>query len=518
MNNRNGQFFPLINHYWPYRGEMIDDLLKAHPEKAAMPPPATDEIIARVEAASICSSDVKVIRMGRDHPLFAADNMDTVLGHEMCLRVVMVGEGQQNRFRVGQRLALQPSLMVAGKRSIVGMDRPGGFSQYIRLDSAALDAHVMEVPEDICAASIALLEPYGCVERAWNVNVRQQLKAGGRALIVCVKDADFTLSPLPDWREIVLVGERPSFLLDRAVKHLANLDVVEGKFDDILVLGSLCATQLNTLCTMMAKGAVLLQGRKDGMSQQVALDPARIHYDEVALIGTRQRDLTTAFADNVQRFDVRRDGVALIHGAGGAMGRIHVHRLLQLPNGPKIVIASSRNRQRLDDLEADFEALARLNNVKLVVTSTQDLAAKIVQYAPGGLDDVVVVAPDPVAIANVTDWLAPDGLLAVFAGFPYGEKLDFDLASIALTGKRITGSSGCSLEDMKNVLDRVVNGSLELSANIAAVAGLNALPIALKAVADGAVSGKIIIYPHKMDLPLTPVKNWTRRDELELTG
>ncbi len=106
----------------------------------------------------------------------------------------------------------------------------------------------------------------------------------------------------------------------------------------------------------------------------------------------------------------------------------------------------------------------------------------------------------------------------LFAGFPYGTFLDVDLAAVALSGMRLTGSTGCTLDDMRDVFSRVSAGTLDLSANIAAVAGLDALPEALKSVADGTVSGKIIIFPQKPDLAMFKVDNWAASDERNLTG
>src|SRR5690606_34813209 len=105
-----------------HRGGSLHELLEADPEAVPLPPPAPDEIIARVEAVSICSSDIKVVRMGADHPLLArgATGGDTVLGHEMSLRVEEVGSEQTGRFRPGQRLALQPAMRIDGKRRIIG--------------------------------------------------------------------------------------------------------------------------------------------------------------------------------------------------------------------------------------------------------------------------------------------------------------------------------------------------------------------------------------------------------------
>jgi len=509
-----------INRHWPHRGGSFEALMTAEPEDALMAGPRPDEVIARVEAVSICSSDIKIVRMGPNHPLFsnAQEAVDTVLGHEVCLRVHSVGECQAGRFRPGQRLGLQPAIRMAGNRRIIGMDLPGGFAQYLRLGPEALADYVLDVPEGLSAAAIALLEPYGCAERAWRPNARQEWKAGGTALIVSGPDADFELSELPDWSAVTVVGEPPAFLAGRTAAQADDLVGIEGPFDDILALGDLTAAQLSRLCELLGTGGLLLQGRHSPSPGPAALDPARVHYDHLSFLGTAESDLSTAFAPSRQRFDVRPGGVALVHGAGGAMGRIHVHRLLQLEDGPATIIASSRKGQRLLDLEADFASLARTAGRNFAVVGSEGLAQAIAEYAPRGLDDVVVVAPDPAAVSDAAAWLAPDGLLAVFAGFPYGQQLEIDLAAVALTGLRLTGSTGCSVADMRDVLARVESGTLDLSANIAAVAGLDALPQALKSVADGTVSGKIVIYPQRRDLPLTPAVRWNAKQEIGLTG
>jgi L-sorbose 1-phosphate reductase len=491
------------------------------PRCMPLPPPLKDELIARVEAVSICSSDVKVLRMGGAHPLFAGGTgpIDSVLGHEVCLRVSEVGEGQSGRFRPGQRIALQPAVPMGGRRLIYGIDLPGGFAQYLRLGPEALAEDVFEVPEYLPAATVALLEPYGCVERAWQPNVRRGLKPGGTALVVSGPGAGvFAMADPPDWRRVVAVGPVPAFLSGRTVEAVAGLEAVAGAFDDILALGDLDAGVLGRLCAMLARDGMLLQGRRGPSPGPVAMDPARVHYDRLSFAGTRADDLATALAPARQRFDVRPGGVALIHGAGGAMGRIHVHRLLQMKDGPGVVIASSRKGQRLADLNADFAPMAARAGRALVVVDPGTVADAVALHAPGGLDDAVVVAPEPQAVAEAAGWLGPDGLLVIFAGFPYGARLEIDLAQVALGGVRLTGSTGCSADNMRQVLARVLDGSMDLTSNIAAVGGLLALPEALQAVAEGEVSGKIVIYPQCPDLPLRRVAGWTAAMERGLTG
>ena len=514
-----------INLRWAHRGGSLHELLEADPEAVPLAPPAPDEVIARVEAVSICSSDIKVVRMGADHPLLAgaAGGGDTVLGHEMSLRVEDVGSAQAGRFHRGQRLALQPAMRVGGKRRIIGFDVPGGFAQYLRLGPDALADYVFDAPETLTAAEIALLEPYGCVERAYRLNARRELAPHGSALVVLGPNwRHYTASQPLRSKTLTVVAQAsadlPEFLGPVTVRVSTLAEIGGEKFDDILALGEIDAADLASLPPMLNEGGLLLQARSS-LTEPVPVDAARVHYEALSFVGTNERDILTAFAPGRQRFDVRSGGVALVHGAGGAMGRIHVHRLLQLENGPRTVIATSRKGQRLADLEEDFAPIAKARGRTLIVVDTDGVEGVVAEAAPGGLDAAVVVAPDSAAVAATAGWLAPDGLLAVFAGFAYGQPIPFDLSGVAVTGRRLTGSTGCSIQDMKDVLGRVQSGNLDLLANLKAVGGLKALPKALDAVSSGTVSGKIVIYPQAPDLPFRPVSDgWRLADERGLTA
>ncbi|WP_176559322.1 alcohol dehydrogenase catalytic domain-containing protein [Rubellimicrobium roseum] len=476
--------------------------------------PGPGEVIARVEAVSICSSDIKVARMGSDHPLFRdGATADTVLGHEVSLRVHAVGADHRNRFHPGQRLGLQPAMRIGGERRIIGMDLPGGFAQYLVLGPEALADYVFEVPDSLSAAEVALLEPYGCIERAWRPNARTSFLDGGRALVVLGPGAEkFSLAERPGWTEVAVLGDgtHPAFGSD--AQRITEIGA--ARFDDIIALGDLAASELGALFDALRPGGLLLQARKGPSPGPVPLDPARIHYEALSLLGTTETDIATALYPDRRRFDVRPGGVALVHGAGGAMGRIHVHRLLELERGPATILASSRKGKRLADLESDFGPLARARGRTLVVVEMEALLQAVAEHAPLGLDDAVVVAPEAQAIAAAAGLLAPDGLLNVFAGFPFGRRIPLDLAAVAISGMRITGSTGCSVSDMLGVMDRVLSGDLDPSTNIKAVAGLRALPSALEAVASGQVSGKVVIYPGQPEIPLTLLKQaWSRQAE-----
>ena len=113
---------------------------------------------------------------------------------------------------------------------------------------------------------------------------------------------------------------------------------------------------------------------------------------------------------------------------------------------------------------------------------------------------VVVPTPQP--------WRMPQGgwrraaSLAVFAGFAYGNPVPLDLAGVAVSGKRFTGSTGCSVNDMKDVLARVERGELDLLRKSEAISGLRQLPQGAGGPSiAGSVSGKIVIYPQAPDMP-----------------
>jgi threonine dehydrogenase-like Zn-dependent dehydrogenase len=514
-------------HYlrWTHRGEPLDVLLRSRPETIPLSPPAPAEVIARVEAVSICSSDIKAMRMGLDHPLLAGGrgNGDTVLGHEVSLRVEQVGELQRGRFRPGQRLGLQPSMRVNGKRRTIGFDVPGGFAQYLRLGPEALDAYVFNVPEGLTAAEIALLEPYGCVERAYRPNARQTLSPEGSALVVLGPGSEGFHASLPlRWRRMIVVGPEEKAVpgnLGPADLRLPTLaDIGTERYDDIVAIGELEASELSLLPGLLADGGMLLQARRTGASS-VPVDVARIHYDALAFVGTTAADILDALTPERQRFDVRPGGTVLVHGAGGAMGRIHVHRLLQLENGPSTVIATSRSLRRQGDLEQDFAAMAMARGRQLFVIEAKEVERIVAREAPDGLDEAVVVVPEPGAVATAAAWLAPGGLLAVFSGFAYGSPVPLDLAGVAVSGKRFTGSTGCSVNDMTDVLSRVELGKLDLLANLKAISGLKDLPKALEAVDRGEVSGKIVIYPQAPETPFRRLAaTWDGGQESGLVG
>lgn len=532
---------PIANEVWPFFGNVQEGLgLRGKAVAEPLRPAASHEVIARVDAVCVCSSDVKLMRMGAAHPLFKGRDLaqsPIVLGHEMALTVYEVGANWQDSYRPGQRLGLQPAIVRNGQRTTIGIDLAGGFGQYIVLDDHVLggpEPYVFPVPEEISAAAVAMLEPYACVEAAYRANCRTTLRPGGRLLVVGQPGGEaMTLTADLVVAEAVLVSAPPA-VAAWAEHHAARLSRMsdlaalgDARFDDILLCGAFDPATVEAAFARLADGGLLaLIGPGDAQAL-CRIDPALIHYRALSLLGAPGPAIDAAFGPARNRFDLAAGGTTLILGAGGAMGRIHLHRALELAEGPALVIAVSRQQARLDALRADFAPLAARRGRRLEMLAETELAAALPRLAPAGCDDVVVVAPNLGAIERGGQMLRPGGMLVIFAGTPFGAGCLLPLGQISSHGTRLTGSTGCTVADQKQVLARVLSGDLDLAGNLEAVCGFRALPDAVRSVAAGEVCGKIAIYPAVPDLALTAVRGiarpggcdaagWTRADEQRL--
>ena len=161
------------------------------PEWVAVPDPAADQILVRVDAVGLCFSDVKLIRLGGEHPKLYGRDLEkepTRLGHETAVTVVGLGDQLTSRFHPGQRLAIQPDIYARGRSTAYGYTIPGGLIGYhvIGPEVLAADdgAYVTEVDDRLGYAETALTEPWACVEGAYTQRRRLEPQSGGRALVI----------------------------------------------------------------------------------------------------------------------------------------------------------------------------------------------------------------------------------------------------------------------------------------------------------------------------------------------
>lgn len=523
---------PDCNLTWPFGGNGLESVgINGRPTTTPMPTCGPDEILVRVDALGLCASDAKMVRMGSDYPLFFARDFDETpaqLGHEAALTVVEVGEAWRAQYYPGQRLGIQPDVYFEQKRAIFGVNIPGAMAQYVTLDRRVLASDfgscVFPVSGDVSYADVALLEPWACVDVAYNPHARRLTPKKEGVLWIKGRTDDsepYEIDYPLESKHIVLtdvqqtlanqlkrrfsgVVERPHATASEIVAEFAP----DSGLDDVILLDPIVADDVATAVAHLAYHGTLNLVTNRPLSDTVAVDMHKLHYQHLALLGCPGPDAAAAYGVARNRSELRAGGVTWIAGAGGTMGRIHIRRALQMPDGPRAIIATNRGQERVTSLIEDFSALAAANDCELIAFSPQTEPERLTSEinrltGEHGCDDIVVIVPDPVVVSEALPFLAPDGMLVIFAGMQAGNWVNLPLDCIALHQAQISGTSGSTVADQLRLLEKIQNSTLSAAQTIAAVGGMAALRDGLHAVLEKTYPGKVVIYPQLVNLPLT---------------
>ncbi len=387
------QPIPANTSTWNMYGAGVENIGKNNaPERFDIPEPAENQLLVRVDAVGLCFSDVKLINQGSKHPkLYNRDltKEPTRLGHEATLTVIKVGEKLQADYKVGERYAMQPDIYQNGKSTAYGYTVPGGLTQYHLIGPEILETDagscLLKVSDQLGFAEAALLEPWGCVWASYTQRRRLEPKVGGVMWIVGQPGDDIVYGfskGLESPATVVLTNVSDSLrsLVEKKAKQVivrddittANLkeavaELTDGiGFDDIVVLAPTSAAELTTIATYVARrGTMNMVGKKpvDGL---VDADVGRLHYDYVAFIGNSGEDIADSYGEARNRCDLRDEGFAVFVGAGGPMGQMHVQRAIEKKNGPRQIIVTDINDERLAEIESRFASLTAANNCELI--------------------------------------------------------------------------------------------------------------------------------------------------------
>ncbi|MGC9158999.1 MAG: alcohol dehydrogenase catalytic domain-containing protein [Terracidiphilus sp.] len=511
------------------------------PEPVAISDPDEDQLLVRIDSVSICFSDVKILKQGGNHPkLYHRDlaNNPTRLGHEVALTIVKVGKNLQSAYRRGQRLAVQPDIYQNGRSTAYGYTIPGGMTQYHLIGKEVLETDagpcLLPVDESMGYAESALLEPWGCVLAAYTQRRRLSPREGGSMWIVGQPGdaAEFTCSLPLKPAFVVLTDVPPSVkriaaatgarvierngLNPEDFKDLGRELTAGAGFDDILLLHPQSARMVGEAARLIARrGTCNLVGTHplDGLVQ---VDLGRLHYDYIAFVGNSGSDLAASYGDERNRCEMRAGGTAVFVGAGGPMGQMHVQRALELPDGPKLVIATEVSEERMKTLQEMFAPLAarlgRAIEFFNPARSSQSFHDFVLERTAGqGADDVVVSVPVAALIEEGASVMNSDGMLVVFAGVPNGTYGAVNLSNVYLSNAQLTGTSGLTIDDQSLVMERRLAGMLSPARSVAAIGGLNSAAEAIQSVMDGRFPGKVVLFPQIPDLPLMAIRELRER-------
>jgi len=507
----------------PLYGAGFDNLGRdGLPIEVPVPQYGPDELLVRHDACGLCFSDIKVIRAGEAHPRIYRDMQanPVVLGHEVTLTVVGVGEHLRDQYRAGDRFIVQADIYVDGVGYAYGYEIQGGLSQYNVIDRRVLNGdhgcYLVPVQPATGYAEAALTEPWACVEASYNVVYRTRWRDEGTVWIVG-DGRDVQLGRAQSWRprKIVLNVADDGFAAKiRSWADGAGIEIGqeddEACYDDIVVLGA-DEELIERVSPRLAKGGILNLVAGAILTRPVQVDVGRLHYDHLAIVGTGGPDLSVAYTPIRSRLKAK--GQLWMLGAGGPMGQMHVQRALEMPGGPAKIVATGRRLPRIRKVEKSFSASAQERGIELVCLSHEALgeaalASELHRQTGGrGFDDIVMLAPSASAIEGGVAHLAAGGVMNVFAGLPRGTLAALDLNAIVHRGSRFTGSSGSSIEDLRHMRDLMESHTLSPNRSVVAIAGLEGAAEGLRALAEGRFSGKVVVFPNIEALPLTPLSD-----------
>ncbi|MCD6351803.1 MAG: alcohol dehydrogenase catalytic domain-containing protein, partial [Armatimonadetes bacterium] len=111
------------------------------PEQIDVPEYGPRELLARIDACGICFSDIKIIKAGPEHPRLMGRDLakdPIIIGHEVALTIIGVGEEMKDEYQVGDRFVVQADVYYNGVNLAFGYMLPGGFEQYVKLGDEIL--------------------------------------------------------------------------------------------------------------------------------------------------------------------------------------------------------------------------------------------------------------------------------------------------------------------------------------------------------------------------------------------
>jgi threonine dehydrogenase-like Zn-dependent dehydrogenase len=504
------------------------------PDLVPFPRYGEEDLIARVDACGLCFSDIKLISSGNTHPRILGRDLTanpTVPGHEVSMTVVGVGERWKGKFSPGSRYIIQADVFYRGKSTAFGYVIPGGLSQYVVIGPEVLDGdegcYLIPVHPGTGYAEAALVEPWTCVIAAYQIAARTEPR----------QDAVLLLRGFPRGQVPLDLGGFESRKIAKIIHRglsAENLQGVERMAracgapveaeapggagpapSDIVCAGTPEREEFSRLVDSLdANGVIGLHTSEPDV--MLSLDVGKVHYRNIALVGSLNGAVLSSYAANTRETLVA-GGKAWFVGGAGPMGQMHVIKAACDAKGPGLILVTDHSEERLESLKHLVSLISQSCGRQVSITfmnskdlNGDDLDTFVGREFPGGFDDIVVLVPLAAVISQVSAYLAPCGVLNIFAGVKIGTIAEIPLAEVVRGRSRITGSSGSPLSAMKDTLALVESKKLSTALSLAAVGDMFAASRGMKALMDGTYTGKVVIFPFARGIGLKSVKELAR--------
>ena len=201
--------------------------------------------------------------------------------------------------------------------------------------------------------------------------------------------------------------------------------------------------------------------------------------------------------------------VAILAGCG-PMGLVAIDIALHGNVKPAMVVVTDIDRERLERAASIFSAeKAKEDGITLVFALTSDKEELMAISGGTGFDDVFVYAPVPAVVELGDAILDFDGSLNFFAG-PLDKKFsaNFNFYNVHYAQHHVTGTSGSTPEDMRDIVKLIGENRLDPSVMITHIGGIDAA-IDTTINLPKIPGGKKLIYTH-IELPLTALSEFEK--------
>ncbi|TWF93981.1 zinc-dependent alcohol dehydrogenase family protein [Saccharopolyspora dendranthemae] len=256
------------------------------------PVPRERQLVVKVGATGICGTDVHI---ADGH--FPPTPYPIVPGHEFAGEVVEVGPDVPGEWKVGERVAVDPSLFcgycgpcrnghgnLCANWGATGDTVDGAFAEYVAVPSA----NCYRMPEGLSWQQGALVEPVSCAVHG----VRQiGVESGEKFLVIGAGTMGLLMQQLLQRAGAqVTVADRNAARLPRA-QRLGAVAVAEDAAEldadfDAAVDCTGAAPAIETAFDKVRRGGRLLVFGVAPAEARISLSPFRIYNDEIKIVGS----------------------------------------------------------------------------------------------------------------------------------------------------------------------------------------------------------------------------------------
>ncbi|QUH02464.1 zinc-dependent alcohol dehydrogenase family protein [Saccharopolyspora erythraea] len=257
------------------------------------PSPGERDVVIKVGACGICGTDLHI---ADGH--FPPTPYPIVPGHEFAGEVVELGSEAPGDFRIGDRVAVDPSLFcgyctpcrsghgnLCANWNATGDTVNGAFAEYVSVPAATC----YRMPDEMTWEQGALVEPVSCAVHG----VRQiGVEAGERFLVVGAGTMGLLMQQLLQRGGAhVTVVDRNTARLGRAsrlgaVAVAGDVAELDGERFDAAVDCTGAAPAIEAAFDSLRRGGRLLVFGVAPAEARVSLSPFRIYNDEITIVGS----------------------------------------------------------------------------------------------------------------------------------------------------------------------------------------------------------------------------------------